>query len=83
MKSCLVSVDLKHPSTKYVPLQACLREMNFEQIQGPLWAAPDAMHPEDVKAALLPHVLNGDGIFVFQLDPATADFASHGSTMRG
>ncbi|HEX4346593.1 MAG TPA: hypothetical protein VHZ73_03430 [Vicinamibacterales bacterium] len=77
MKSCLVSVDLKQPSTNYIPLHTRLRDLNFEQIQGPLWAAPEALEPEDVKAALLPHVLQGDGIFVFQLDPATADYASH------
>ena len=78
MKSCLVSVDLKHASTKYDPLTSRLRELNFEQIQGPLWASPEALEPEDVKAALLPHVLNGDGLFVFQLDPATSDIATHG-----
>ena len=79
MKSCLVSFDLKHPSSAYSPLHERPRSLNFQQLQGPLWGTPEALEPEDVKVALLPHVKKEDGIFVFQLDPATVDFATHTS----
>ncbi len=76
MKTCLVSLDLRHPISDYPVLEVKLQKLGCVRLQTHLWATVEAT-PASVIAAVLPCLSKDDGVFASTHDPDIADYASH------